>query len=178
MPEFHRERQTFHWIFRLLLLATFILPWAIIAATLMHVGPAVSAGGKDPLKDIWVVAAFELPLFALIWLLMGGMTVRVSPERVAVAYGSVGWPRWTFKREDIEAFEPVSFSPIRDFGGWGIKWGKGNVMCINASGSRGVQFTIKGKQRKYLIGSDDPEALVAAIRSAMALNPAPSVPSA
>lgn len=176
MPECHRERQRLHWIVRLILLLFVIVPWALVAYVLTSAG---SAEAREQLKGVWLVAALDAPLLtAIVVLFMAGITVSVTPGQVVVVYGSAGWPRWTFKREEIEAFEPVTFSPMRDFGGWGVRSGRGKVNCINASGSRGVQFTLKGKRRKYIIGSDDPEALVAAIRSAMALNPAPGAPSA
>ena len=61
-------------------------------------------------------------------------------------------------------------SPLRDFGGWGIRYG-GDRICINASGSKGVEFTIRDAKRKYIIGSDDPEALVRAVQLALGIAP-------
>jgi hypothetical protein len=76
--------------------------------------------------------------------------------------------------EDIAHFEVRTYSPIREFGGWGIRYGKGGK-AYNVSGNRGVQLELSNGKR-LLIGSGPAEELARAIEIEMQKNrlPAPS----
>ena len=70
---------------------------------------------------------------------------------------------------DVAHVEPVTYRPIMDYGGWGIRyrWGspggtKGKA--YNVSGNRGVKLTYYAGNH-ILIGSQQPEELAAAIES-------------
>lgn len=67
-----------------------------------------------------------------------------------------------FVRDMSELHVERQFSPLRDFGGWGIRTGR-NGTCLNQRGSRGVAFEFRG--RRYIIGSDYPEALLSAMHT-------------
>jgi hypothetical protein len=59
--------------------------------------------------------------------------------------------------EDIGRCEVRTYNPIREFGGWGIRYGKGGK-AYNVSGNRGVQLELSNGKR-LLIGSEQPEEL-------------------
>ncbi|WP_135306088.1 DUF6141 family protein [Haloarcula amylovorans] len=65
---------------------------------------------------------------------------------------------WT----DIESVESVSYRPLREYGGWGIRWRSGAI-AYNVSGSNGV-FLTKRDDRGLLIGSQRADELAAAIQ--------------
>ena len=54
-----------------------------------------------------------------------------------------------------------TYDPIREYGGWGIKYGFGGKV-YNVSGDRGVQLKFTNK-KDLLIGSQKPEQLDSAI---------------
>tara|TARA_B100001750_G_scaffold203907_1_gene179983 strand:+ start:4611 stop:4832 length:222 start_codon:yes stop_codon:yes gene_type:complete len=65
--------------------------------------------------------------------------------------------------ETIKKAAPVTYRPIRDYGGWGIRYGsKGKA--YNVSGNQGVllEFT---KSKPILIGSQKPQDLSTAINT-------------
>ena len=66
-------------------------------------------------------------------------------------------------REEIISFEAVTYRPIRDYGGWGIKYGR-NGAAYNVSGNRGVQLQLTDG-RRMLFGSQRPEELASALRT-------------
>jgi hypothetical protein len=67
------------------------------------------------------------------------------------------WFRW----EDILSAEAITYLPLRDYGGWGIRFGpKGKA--YNVCGNRGVQLTFTNGSR-LMIGSQRAEELAAAI---------------
>jgi hypothetical protein len=170
MPEFHRERQRIHWAFHLIMFACTLGPILLIAFT-------AKPGDPQTHQVLWMMGTIDFIILVPLWVMFYGMTTVVTPEAIVVRYGSLGWPKWQFTRADLEAYRVVSFSPLKDFGGWGIRYGSGNRMCINASGNRGVQLQVKGAKRIYIIGSDNPEQLAGAIRMAFGLQPETDAPA-
>ena len=65
--------------------------------------------------------------------------------------------------EDITSCVPRIYSPIREYGGWGIRWGRSGK-AYNVSGNRGVQLAFVDG-RPLLIGSLQPEALAGAMNA-------------
>ena len=56
----------------------------------------------------------------------------------------------------------MEYAPLKDFGGYGIRFGKGMKAYI-LRGTRGVKITtLNGK--KYLVSSDHPERLLAVLQ--------------
>ncbi|MDD5339605.1 MAG: DUF1648 domain-containing protein [Dehalococcoidales bacterium] len=89
----------------------------------------------------------------------GGLRVSVTKELITVKFGMLGSGILKLKTDEIDSLELKEFSPMADFGGYGIRF-NGKVTAYYLRGSRGVLFTTtKGKQ--YLIGSDRPEELYA-----------------
>ncbi len=64
---------------------------------------------------------------------------------------------------DIQAVEARTYSPIREYGGWGIR-GRSNRRAYNVSGNRGVELTMNDG-RMIMIGSQKAEDLALAIAS-------------
>jgi hypothetical protein len=62
-----------------------------------------------------------------------------------------------------------TYRPIRDYGGWGIRYGRGGK-AYNVSGNRGVMLELSDGQ-KLLIGSQRPEELANAINLALGKKP-------
>ncbi len=63
----------------------------------------------------------------------------------------------------------ITYRPLRDAGGWGIRWGRfegERTSFLNARGRRGV--LVEGDGLRLVIGSARPEELAAAINEARA----------
>lgn len=97
------------------------------------------------------------------------ITTEVGKTEVVVTFGlflPLYWKR--FPLDGIQELRPVTYRPIRDAGGWGIRFGRFNgAPCrfLNARGDRGVLLvTTAGKQ--FVIGSQEPEKLAEAIQGA------------
>jgi hypothetical protein len=68
----------------------------------------------------------------------------------------------TLRVEDVSNVEPVSYNPISDFGGWGVRYGLGGRM-YSARGDRAIKLTLKSGEVLY-IGTGQPDRLSAEIR--------------
>jgi hypothetical protein len=96
-------------------------------------------------------------------MMYGGLRVSVRKEVVTVSFGMLGSRVLTLKTAEIESLELKEFSPIADFGGYGIRT-NGKVMAYFLRGTRGVEFTMQNG-KKYLIGSDNPEEFYAVVQA-------------
>ncbi|MFC1963201.1 DUF6141 family protein [Chloroflexota bacterium] len=67
--------------------------------------------------------------------------------------------------ESLRKYEAITYRPIRDYGGWGLKYGR-KGRAYTARGNRGVQLELSDG-RPVLIGSQKPEELVMAIDKAL-----------
>ena len=105
-----------------------------------------------------IVAITGLFVFLIGWV-FGSLTVAISGGALNWWFGPGFWK----KRVSIDEIESCEAVRNRWWWGWGIRYyGKG--WLYNVSGLDAVEMTLKtGKSIR--IGTDEPEALVAAIRS-------------
>ncbi|MDI1232686.1 MAG: hypothetical protein PSX81_00235 [bacterium] len=62
-----------------------------------------------------------------------------------------------YRWEEIVRYEIISFEPLKDYGGWGIRYGKmGKAYTV--SGNKGLQVYLKSG-RRFLLGTQKAEAL-------------------
>ncbi len=93
------------------------------------------------------------------------MRTRVSPEGVTITFGMPGWIRFRIPAADVQGAEPVTYHPLGEFGGWGIRFGREGSRAYTARGNRGVR--VRTPRREILIGSARPEELALALRRLM-----------
>jgi hypothetical protein len=123
--------------------------------------------GSRPLPDI------ALAILGPLWILFGiglalvfyctKLITEVRDDAVYVRFFPLAHQRIPF--EDIRRCEVRTYRPIREFGGWGIRYGRG-AKAYNVSGNRGVQLELSNGKR-FLIGSGRPEELARAIEERM-----------
>lgn len=130
--------------------------------------------GNRPMSDaaLVLVAAFTL-------LVIGGVTYLLFTARLMTEVRSDGlYVRFIpFHRDfrkigwsEIRSFETRVYRPIREYSGWGIRYGS-RGMAYNVSGNRGVRLELEDGKR-ILIGSQKADELAAAIASASGKSPA------
>jgi hypothetical protein len=126
---------------------------------------------------MFVSAAFTWPVLPWLSILLiliglgfittyGGFRIAVTRDIVAVKMGILGINLLKLKTAEITAVELHSFSPLHDFGGYGIRFNS-EMQAYFLKGDRGVLLSAAGGKR-YLLGSDDPEQLAAVIDAARA----------
>jgi hypothetical protein len=99
------------------------------------------------------------------WLVVLGvaaLVMEVHGDRLRA--GLAPFRRRGIALRDIATAEAVTYRPLADFGGWGVRWAGRRGVAYNASGNRGVQLVL-ADGRKVLVGSQRPEELAAALRS-------------
>jgi hypothetical protein len=121
--------------------------------------------GNNPAPDwlltiLWVVFGIFLPLFFY----SVKLETEVRRDGIFLRFYPFHIKYRMMPFEEITSYEVVKYSPFREYGGWGIRYGKSGK-AYNVSGNRGVQLALKSG-RRILLGSQKPEQLAEAIRSA------------
>ena len=157
-PVLFREVQRFRdvWWIMALVFGVAALQWWVFLGQIVGGVPA----GNRPAPDvvvllIWLLFGIGLPVFFLLLRL----EVEVTPSAVLIRYA----PLFTREigRNEIAGVEALTYGPLREFGGWGIR-GWGGRVAYNVRGNQGVELTLRDG-RRVLIGTQRAAELAAAI---------------
>ena len=128
--------------------------WALlggIAILTVVLGPVAWIG----LGIVGAVAAFLYSLRLETEVRADGIYLRMWP--LHRSFRRIAW-------SEIDRYEPRQYEPLREFGGWGIRWVPGAI-AYNVSGNQGVWIE-RTSARSVLIGSQRVETLTDAIDEA------------
>jgi hypothetical protein len=96
----------------------------------------------------------------LLLALFSSLTVEVNSSTISCRF-ALGLIKRKIALSDIESIHTVH-NPW--YAGWGIRWRPGQYVLWNVSGFRAVELVLKNGNR-FRIGTDEPDALLDAIRS-------------
>ena len=156
---FFKEEQRFRqlWLWVFIILAS-IIPWLGLI-TQVILGQKL---GNNPAPDwiiilMWLVFGIGFPLlFYSIKLI-----TEVHKDGIHIRFFPFHRKFKIFLYAEIEGHAARKYKPIREYGGWGIRYTLGG-MAYNVYGNKGVQLILKNK-KKILIGTQKPEEFYKAI---------------
>ena len=162
-----RETQHFRqvWLWALLLSISLLMIYSMVQQLILG-KPFGNNPASDPvLVVIGIIVGLGFPIFFYFLNLTtevrnDGLYYRFSPFHLS------------FRRiapEDLVKYEARTYSPIREYGGWGIRYGRGG-MAYNVTGNRGVQLELASGKR-ILFGSQRPQEFTEAISRALGKKP-------
>lgn len=108
-----------------------------------------------------VVLMVILPVGIAVFFLMLKLETEVRRDGLYIRFFPIHIRYRRFTRADIVRHFACSYRPIRDYGGWGIRFGP-QGKAYNVSGNRGVQLVFRDGKR-LLIGSQKADELAEAI---------------
>ena len=153
------ERQAFHWIIYAGLLLTL---GGMFAAVLT--ASAVNGESLDPGQRWSTLAWIVFPCLIAVNVLF--MRTRVDGHELVVQFGYC-FPiyRKRIPLQEIRRARVVEYRPIRDAGGWGIRFGRfeqERCRFLNCRGNRGV--LLETARLRCIVGSQQPERHLAAVK--------------
>lgn len=95
------------------------------------------------------------------------LEVEVWQDAVRVAFGPLRVLRRTISYDEMGAVEAVTYRPIRDFGGWGVRFRPGRT-AWTVRGNRAVRLSLS-TGKAFFIGSRFPHRLAERIQVAKQL---------
>jgi hypothetical protein len=156
---YYREVQRFsQWWLWLLMIGIAGLTWYGFIQQIVFGKPFGSNPAPNAVMWIlWIVFGIGFPLLFYAMRLV----VKVSEDTIHVRFFPFHLRFQKIPLAKLKGYEVRTYSPIKDYGGWGIRYGsKGKA--YNVSGNRGVQLELLNGER-ILIGSQKPEEFAAAI---------------
>ena len=159
-----REEQRFYqlWVWIIIAFIT-VLAWYFFVVQLIF-GEQL---GNNPAPDwvvliIWLIFGIIFPL----WFILMKLEIVVTDSGLSFRFFPMH-PKWrTIPFPDIVTAEAVTYHPLREFGGWGIRFGWHGGMAYNVRGDRGVRITLNNG-KKILLGSQHAEELAQALQSGL-----------
>ncbi len=95
-------------------------------------------------------------LFSLVALSSLRLRTRIDEEGVHYQMNLFQWKERTIPWSAIDQIYVRRYSPIREYGGWGIRWGL-QGWAYSLRGSYGIQI-VKKDGKRILVGTRQPEA--------------------
>ena len=149
-------RQWYVWL--AVAIAPIIFVWAILQQVMLGVPFGTNPSGNVVLILLAIVFGITFPFF----LYRMGLDVQLSNEAIHMRFWPFHLKPRTFYFSDIDNAEPVTYSPLKDYGGWGIRYGaKGKA--YNVSVNQGAVITL-GTGQRILIGSQRHKELSSLIK--------------
>jgi len=123
--------------------------------------------GTNPVSNegLMVVTFFSvlIPTLLLILFFIGRLEIMITDEGLFYRYIPFINKYRQIKAIDIQFSEARKYKPIREFGGWGIRYSlKHKVNCYNVRGNLGLYLELKSG-KKLLLGSQNPHELKSAL---------------
>jgi hypothetical protein len=99
---------------------------------------------------------------ALLW--SAKLVSEVREDDFYVRYSPFHWSYKRLPLKDVTEVESKTYSPVKNYGGWGIRCGRDGSRAYTVRGNQGVMLKfVDGKS--LLVGSQQPDRLHEAIRS-------------
>ncbi len=107
--------------------------------------------------------ALGLAIPALFYGLFGELRTRITDSGVFLAWGAAELIRKEIPFSRIRSAKAVTYSPLFEFGGWGIRWGSNGKRAWTVRGNRALRLELTDGTLFY-VGSDRPARMVPWIR--------------
>ena len=145
------------WLWIIILIVPCLCIWAFIQQIILD-----KPFGNNPASDtllmvLCIIFGLGLPLLFL----MLRLITEIRSDGVYYRFAPFHRSFRKILFEEIIKYEIRTYKPIREYGGWGIRYGSSGI-AYNVSGNRGLQLELSGG-KKILIGSQRPYELFEAI---------------
>ncbi|EAZ80250.1 YdbT family protein [Algoriphagus machipongonensis] len=110
-------------------------------------------------REIGIALFFVMVIMVLVFMLLLNISLKTRIDHSGIHYKYSPFIRnWrTIPKEKIKSLQVISFNPLFDYGGWGMKRNK-TTKLYNILGDEGLLIDI-GEKRKILLGTAEKRKL-------------------
>ena len=137
--------------------------WAILS--LSAIIPVSILMNNESFKlDATNFIVISMMLLPMILIYFTELRVEISDEGLKYQFYPFHLRVYEIKSEEIEKYNELIYSPLKDYGGWGIRYGFSGT-AYNVSGNKGVEIFLKNGT-KILFGTKKPYEFFEALNKA------------
>jgi hypothetical protein len=137
----------------------------IIFGTWKHIVDSKSAG-IDPFEGGDVIFPLVIVAIATAFLLGMKLVTTITSDGIYLRFFPIHFREKFYPKESIRTMQVQRYSPIIEFGGWGLRYGLfSGTWAYNVSGNMGLRIELENGS-KLLIGTKQPEKMQAALETA------------
>lgn len=146
-----KQRFTQWWLWVIIIGVTLIAPLAIVINDPKHGFQAHTA------TDI--IFACIVPVLVIILFLLLQLRTRIDETGIYYRFVPIHFQVLHKSWDDIEKAYIRQYSPLKEYGGWGIRYGMGGKgKAYNVRGNMGLQIELKNG-KKMLLGTQKPDEM-------------------
>lgn len=134
---------------------TIVIGVVVVPVILVMIGPKTSE--KDFVNNVLIGSA--VPVFVFILFLTMQLRVRINDAGIFYRFFPLHLRVFSIEWDEVEKAYIRQYSPIAEYGGWGIRFGLGGKgKAYNVSGDIGLQIELK-TGKKILFGTQKPDEI-------------------
>lgn len=136
--------------------------WIVLIGSWIALMYSIATVSAPTTISFFISMGFGMLLPILFWQMR--LTTRISTEGIYVRFIPFHFKEKFFPWDSIESAQVRTYSPLMEYGGWGIKYGfNGQGKVFNVAGDQGLQLVFKSGE-KLLIGTQKPTEIQAFVR--------------
>lgn len=136
--------------------------WVILIGSWIAMMYSIATVSAPTTISFFISMCFGILLPVLFWQMR--LTTRISNEGIYVRFIPFHFKEQFYPWEAIESAQVRTYSPLKEYGGWGIKYGfNGQGKVYNVAGNQGLQLVFKSGE-KLLIGTQKANEIQAFVR--------------
>ncbi len=113
---------------------------------------------ENPETFNWImIVTLGSTLLFSIWFVCIKLNTVINSDGIEVKFHFIPFCHRSINWEDIQSVQLIKYSPISDYGGWGVRYSHvGKGWCYNVAGEYGIYITYKNG-KTFLIGTQQKE---------------------
>lgn len=114
--------------------------------------------GNNPMSNSGLVLLFCFLLLTAVFVLNITLRTKICKDGIYVKMFPFHAKFKVYHKESLAEAYVRKYQPVKEYGGWGLRYGFKNGIAFNVSGNMGLQLELKSG-KKILIGSNKPKEL-------------------
>ena len=109
-------------------------------------------------KIIIVSAVLGLTILCFSWMLLLKLETVINESSITADFKGIPLAKRNSLFSEIQKMEVVTYEPLYEYGGWGVRFNFKKGWCYNVSGNKGLLITYKSG-KTFLIGTQRADEL-------------------
>lgn len=123
-----------------LLLAGFLLLGLYLLKGVLNVFYRSDASQSEIVEQL---IGFSIYVLVIVFFMLLKLKTKIDSEGVSIQFYPFHSKFVTYKWEDIEYIDVRNYRPLRDFGGWGVRYGKNKSKAFSTRGNVAIYMSFK-----------------------------------